>query len=175
MDTSHLYGLLGELHDHLVDEARLVGGVSRRRRRRDLIARLRAMLAAGDVGIASSSLVETARRDWASDDSRVRVDDMAPCRFDGTGVWVGAWVLAAPGVGAYQMIDHGRLAAAIVGLPPLAREVFALHCRDGLDYPSIAAKLAISEETVRRGLAAALVALDQALAVVPDGDVSPIA
>lgn len=67
------------------------------------------------------------------------------------------------------------LAAAIVALPPLARDVFTLHSRDGLDYPAIAAQLEISEEAVRRELAAALVALDQALHAQPGNNASPIA
>lgn len=122
METAHLYALLCDLRDHLADETMIIGGVGRRQRRRQLLARLQAIL---DVGAES--------------------------------------------------IAPADLAAAIVALPPLAREVFTLHCRDGLDYPSIAAQLAIREETVRRELAAALVALDQALEVQPGDDVSPIA
>lgn len=68
-----------------------------------------------------------------------------------------------------------ELADAIVALPPLARDVFTLHCRDGLDYRAIASQLGISEEAVRRELAAALVALDQDLHAQPDDGASPIA
>lgn len=174
METSHLYALLQELHDHLVDEAKLVGGASRRRRRGDLLARLQSILAAGAGSIASADLVESARHDWTRD-GRVRIDDVAPCRIDSTGVWIGAWLLAANGADAYEDIDPCRLAGAIAALPPLARDVFTLHCRDGVGYPSIAAKLAISEETVRRELAAALIALDLALHIRPGDDLSPIA
>lgn len=172
METAHFYALLCELCEHLVDETKLVGSVSRRRRRRDLLSRLQSTLAAG--GSAPPYLVEAIRHEW-TDDGRVRIDDAAPCRIDSTGVWIGAWLLAANGADAYEEIDPRRLAGAIAALPPLARDVFTLHSRDGLGYPSIAAKLAISEETVRRELAAALVALDLALHIQPGDDLSPIA
>lgn len=122
METAQFRALLGEMRDQLVDETKVIGSVGRRQRRRQLLARLDAMLYVGADSIASADL-----------------------------------------------------ATAIVALPPLARNVFALHCRDGLDYPSIAAQLGISEEVVRRELAAALVALDQSLGAHPDDGVSAIA
>ena len=174
MGTFHLYVLLGELRDQLIDESRLVGGVSRRRRRRELLGRVRSALAVGADYTAPSKLVEAVRHDWTSD-RRVRIDDVASWCVDSAGVWIGAWILAETGAAAFEGINPERLAAAIVALQPLARDVFTLHCRDDLDYPSVATRLAISEETVRRELAAALVALDQALDDQPGDDVSAIA
>lgn len=83
--------------------------------------------------------------------------------------------LAATGSGVDEPIDAHRLAAAIAELSPLARDIFILHCRENCDYASIAARLAIPEDAVRRELAAALVALDQALSVEPGDDISTIA
>jgi len=174
MDTSNLYGLLSDLRDQLVDETKLIGDAGRRRRRRELLTRLRAVLAVGDGGFMSSHFVETARRDWASD-ARVHIDDVAPCRFKSSGVWIGAWIRAATGPGSFDNIAPERLAAAIRVLPPLTRDVFKLSCRDGLDYSSIGEVLAVSEDLVRRELAAALVAIDQALTTEANDDPSPIA
>lgn len=174
MDTVHLYALLRDLRDQLADESEFFGGVSRRRRRHELLARLRAVLAVDAGGVAPSSLVEATRYAWAAED-RVLIADRAPLRVDRAGVWIGAWVRAATGPDSCEDINPHRLAAAVVALPPLAREVFTLHCRDNLDYRSIAVRLEISEDVVRRELAAALVALDQALTVQPGDDPSPIA
>jgi DNA-directed RNA polymerase specialized sigma24 family protein len=90
-------------------------------------------------------------------------------------VWIGAWIRAATGPGSRESIDPERLAAAIAALPPLARDVFTLSSRGSLDYPAIAAALGISEDLVRRELAAALVAIDQTLTIQQRDNPSPIA
>jgi DNA-directed RNA polymerase specialized sigma24 family protein len=151
MQPAHLHALLNDLRDQLIDDARLVGGLGRRRRRRELLARVQAMLdAEADCG-ALAELVEATRRSWTHD-GQLSIPD-----------------------GISSEIDLERLAVAIADLPLFAREVFTLHCRDSLDYPSIAARLAISEDVVRRELAAALVALDRALDIQPNNDAPPIA
>lgn len=122
METTQFRALLCALRDQLIDDSRIIGSAGRRQRRRQLLARLDAILDVSSEGI-----------------------------------------------------DSTELAAAIVALPLFAREVFTLHCRDGLDYRAIAARLAISEEEVRRELAAALVALDQHLHAQLGNGASPIA
>ncbi|KTE00780.1 hypothetical protein ATE68_15940 [Sphingopyxis sp. H038] len=153
MGTNHLYALLVDLRDQLIDYARLVGGLGRRRRRRDLIARVQAILSAEVDSTAPAEIMGAASHSWAHD-GQLSIPDRISLE-----------------------IDPERLAVAIAELPLFAREVFTLHCRDRLDYSSIAARLAISEDAVRRELAAALVALDRALYpdIQPNNDASPIA
>lgn len=147
MEPAQLRALLKDVRDQLIDDARLVASRGRRRRRRDLLARVQAVLDAG----ALAGLVEAARHSWVRD-GQLSIHD-----------------------GIFSEIDPERLAVAISDLPLFAREVFKLHCRDSLDYPSIAAQLAISEGAVRRELAAALVALDRALNIQSNYDAPPIA
>lgn len=150
MRPAHLYALLRDLRDQLIDDARLVGGFGRRRRRRELLARVQAILNVEADSAAPIKLMETLVR-GGTPEVGVSIGDENP-----------------PG------IDPEHLAAAIAELPLLAREVFTLHCRDCLDYPSIAAQLAISEDAVRLELAAALVTLDRALNIQPNNHASPI-
>jgi len=56
-----------------------------------------------------------------------------------------------------------RLEAAVAALPPDQREPFLLHERTGLDYASIAARLAVPIGTVRSRLHRARTTLQQAL------------
>ena len=174
MATVHLCALLRKLRDQLADESRFLGVVSRRRRRRELLARVQAVLAVDADDTAPSGLIEATRQTWAAED-RVLIADRAPCRVDRAGVWIGAWIRAATGPGSRESIDPERLAAAIAALPPLARDVFTLSSRGSLDYPAIAAALGISEDLVRRELAAALVAIDQTLTIQQRDNPSPIA
>jgi DNA-directed RNA polymerase specialized sigma24 family protein len=151
MEPAHLNALLAALRDQLIDDARLVGGFGRRRRRRELLARVQAILDVGPVDADPIKLPEDVPHGWAPD-ARLSMGDRVSLE-----------------------IDPERLAAAIAELPLFAREVFTLHCRDSLDYSSIAARLAISQDAVRRELAAALIALDRALNIQPDNDAAPIA
>lgn len=57
MDTVHLCALLRELRDQLADESRFLGVVSRRRRRRELLARVQAVLAVDADDTAPSGLL----------------------------------------------------------------------------------------------------------------------
>jgi len=139
MEPVHLYALLIDLRDQLIDDARLVGCFGRRRRRRELLARVQAILSAEVDSTARAGIMGTGRHSWAH----------------------GGQLSIHEGISLE--IDPERLGVAIAELPLFAREVFELHCREGLDYSSIAARLAISEDAVRRELAVALVALDRAL------------
>ncbi len=63
--------------------------------------------------------------------------------------------------------ELGRYREAVMGLAPLHRDIFLLHCLEALPYEQIAARLSVSVETVQLGLAAALVAVDLALEAGP--------
>lgn len=57
-----------------------------------------------------------------------------------------------------------RYRAIVMQLPPLARDVFLLHCVDEIEFREIASRLNLSVETVERALAEALIILDSELA-----------
>ncbi len=61
-----------------------------------------------------------------------------------------------------------RLREALRALPPAERGVFELHAIDGLDYPAIAERLAITLVEVEQLLAAALFRLGGLLPAAND-------
>src|SRR3546814_21022181 len=121
-DTVHLCALLLEQLDHLADESRLLGVLSRRRRRRELLARVQAVLAVDADDTAPPGLIEATRQAWAADD-RVLIADRAPCRVDRAGVWRAASILAATGPGSPDRNEHERLAPRLAARPLLPRSV----------------------------------------------------
>jgi DNA-directed RNA polymerase specialized sigma24 family protein len=107
---------------------------------------------------APADLVAETRQVWTAD-PRVRIDGAPALQVTSDGVWIAAWLLAGD-IGPVRQADRE---AAIAKLPVLAREVYLLSSRDGLDYRQIAHRLAIPIDEVRRALRDALLGLDEHL------------
>lgn len=131
-----------------------------------LAARMDAYLAGLHVPSAILAVVAKARADW-KDDACVSIDEGETQTAQGEdGIWVRAWVLircppTTGGAAGAQTSLQARYESAMQALDPVSREVFILHAVDGLAYPDIARRLAISPGDVERHLAEALAHIDR--------------
>ncbi len=166
MDILISRSLVSALRDQLIDEDRTFS-FGRRRGRQRFVARLTALLNGQSTRMPFDDLLEAARRQWA-DDGRIRFAERPLQRIDRDGLWINGWIWAGTVADAHERSNAVRFLAALASLPPLARSVFKLHCKDDLDFPAIAARLDIPVETVRAELAAALHDLDKSLDDAPN-------
>lgn len=172
MDLLITRALLLQISDRLTADDEFFAWLRGRARRRALALSLGHILEEHGRTAATPDLIAATRRYW-QEDPGVHIDDDARQQIDRDGIWLSGWLRARTGVTAFDRIDPARLAAAIAGLPSIARQVFLLHSREDLDYGRIAARLGMSAADVQAELASALLSLDAALQ--DDDDGKPIA
>ncbi|WP_416463852.1 RNA polymerase sigma factor [Sphingomonas sp. VDB2] len=139
MFHSSVQELLQAARDFIADIPPLALLNAPRRRGRKLVIDIDQVLAAAPWKAAPVDLLEDARKHWQG--RAIQIDDDAVMRADAAGLWVGAWVLAAPPITTISTIGFRT---ALDALPIMEREVYVLHRVEGRPFSYLAERLGIT-------------------------------
>ncbi|WP_428981629.1 sigma factor-like helix-turn-helix DNA-binding protein [Novosphingobium album (ex Liu et al. 2023)] len=157
MSVRFLGTLLRRLFDRLFDKDRSSPNRLPNADQRALVVRSCSLLDPGPPDVSPADVAAAMQRLWAANSAVWSQDDA----HIGNDIGIGGRLLASDPPN--HILAQARIAEVIAGLEPLPRHVLMLSCRDDLDDATIAARLGLTQQAVRRELVHALIELDKAL------------
>lgn len=151
MSYLSLRTLLQAARDFIADIPPLALLNAERRSRGNLVVDIDRALAAARWTTAPNNMVKAARKHWQT--SAIRIDDDAILQTDATGLWINAWVVAAPPT---ARIAQAHFVAALHALPVMEHEVYILHRVEDRSLSYVAERLGISMDDTEKLLLDAL-------------------